>query len=108
MRAGVLLDRRPDVESALKSPPKKCRNSDTLGFWGVGASGSKRTTTNDALLPESADGATKVMSGGIEVSNGGEIKIVVDMQLNWQEWTYVPSSIKVPEPHPHFAWRLGP
>lgn len=69
MSAGVLLDNSPEVELAAKSPPRKCRNSDTLGFWGVGASGSTITTTNIVLLLESTEEVTKVRSGGIEVSN---------------------------------------
>jgi hypothetical protein len=48
-RAALVLDSTPD-ESEVKSPPMKCRNWDTLGICGVGASGSNITMTQLVAL----------------------------------------------------------
>lgn len=68
MRAGLLLESKPEVGSALKSPARKWRNSATLGSWGVGASGSTIATTNEELLLEPDDPEIKEMVGGMDVS----------------------------------------
>lgn len=68
IRLGLLFESKPEVGSGVKSPPRKCKNSARLWFWGVGTSGSTIATTKDVLLVEFVSKETKKMSGCMEVS----------------------------------------